>query len=210
MTPEGRVYIVDDDAAVRRALSRLLRSAGFQTDSYATAAEFLSALPQLPPGGCLLLDIRMPSMDGLELQSHLKRQGVGLTIIMMTGVGDVPMAVRTMKAGASDFLEKPFDDEQLVRSISAALDSHTSADHDREAYAAATRIATLSPREKQVLDGLVAGQPNKVIAGHLGLSVRTVEGHRVRMLERLGAHRLAEAIRLAVLANLAPSAEKRE
>jgi two-component system response regulator FixJ len=128
----------------------------------------------------------------------------------MTGDGDVPTAVRAMKAGARDFLEKPFDDEQLLGSITAALNSNTPEDHDRQANAAATRIAMLSPREKQVLDGLVAGQPNKVIAGHLGLSVRTVEGHRVRMLERLGTHRLAEAIRLAVLANLAPSEENRE
>jgi two-component system response regulator FixJ len=210
MTTEGRVYIVDDDVAVRRSLSRLLRSAGLQTESYATAAEFLSALPQLPPGGCLLLDIRMPGIDGLELQSRLKRQGVWLPIILMTGDGDVPTAVRAMKAGARDFLEKPFDDEQLLGSITAALDSNMPEDHDRHANAAATRIAMLSPREKQVLDGLVAGQPNKVIAGHLGLSVRTVEGHRVRMLERLGTHRLAEAIRLAVLANLAPSEENRE
>jgi two-component system response regulator FixJ len=208
MNFEGRVYIVDDDAAVRRSLSRLLKAAGLQVESYATAADFLPAAAQLPPGGCLLLDVRMPGMDGLELQSHLKQQGIQLQIVLMTGDGDVPTAVRAMKAGAFDFLEKPFDDEQLLRTIDAALYSNASR-NEKVAMAAAERIALLSPREKQVLEGLVAGQPNKVIAGHLGLSVRTIEGHRIRMLERLGTHRLAEAIRLSVMASLAPS-NKRE
>jgi two-component system response regulator FixJ len=202
---ERCVYIVDDDPAVRRALSRLLQSADLKAKAFASAAAFLRAAPDLPGGGCLLLDIRMPEMDGLELQARLATVGVGLPIVFMTGQADVPTAVATMKAGALDFLEKPFDDEQLLRSLNAALDSHAPKDRDQHITAAVARVAMLSPREKEVLKGLMAGQQNKVIAAQLGISVRTVEGHRIRMLERLGTHRLAEAIRLAVLASLAPT-----
>ena len=210
MNPKARVHIVDDDAAIRRSLTRLLTSAGFEAVAYARPMDFLQAAPALPPGDCLLLDLRMPDMDGLELQSKLNQIGVTLPVVVMTGDGDVSTAVRAMKAGAIDFIEKPFDDEQLLGSIAAALEVLAPQDHDQQALSAAKRIAALSPREKQVLDGLVAGHPNKVIASQLGLSVRTVEGHRIRMLERLGSHRLAEAIRLAVMASLAPSDPKRE
>jgi two-component system response regulator FixJ len=201
----ARVHIVDDDAAVRRSLTRLLKSAGFDAVSYAMPMDFLDAATGLPPGDCVLLDLRMPEMNGLELQAKLNQLGIKLSIILMTGDGDVTTAVRAMKAGAVDFIEKPFNDEQLLSSIATAHDVGAPQNHDEQSLAAAKRIAALSPREKDVLDGLVAGHSNKVIAAHLGLSVRTVEGHRIRMLERLGTHRLAEAIRLAVMASLAPS-----
>jgi two-component system response regulator FixJ len=202
---ERCVYIIDDDPAVRRSLSRFLQSAGFKAKAFASAFSFLHVAPDLPAGGCLLLDIRMPEMDGLELQAQLATLGVGLPIVFMTGQADVPTAVETMKAGAADFLEKPFDDEQLLHSLDAALDSNAPKVRDEHLTVAVARVAMLSPREKEVLKGLMAGQQNKVIAAQLGISVRTVEGHRIRMLERLGTRRLAEAIRLAVLASMAPT-----
>jgi two-component system response regulator FixJ len=143
-------------------------------------------------------------MDGLELQSRLLALGVLLPVIVMTGQGDVQSAVRAMKAGAIDFIEKPYDDEVLLNAIGAALGRAGAPDRDREMLEAARRIAALSPREREVLDALVAGRPNKVVAFDLGISVRTVEVHRARMMDRLGARQLAEAIRLAVMAKLAP------
>jgi two-component system response regulator FixJ len=145
----------------------------------------------------------MPEIDGLQLQGELDRLGCHLPVIVITGQGDVPTAVRAMRAGAVDFIEKPFDDERLILAIEAALANSGRVFWDREVAEAAERIATLSPRERQVLDAVVAGRQSKVIAHDLGLSVRTVEVHRARMLERLGTRRLAEAIRLAVLAGLA-------
>jgi two-component system response regulator FixJ len=206
MVVERHVYIVEDDEAVSRSLSRLLRSAGLEVDTFASPLAFIDIAPGLHHGGCLLLDVRLPDMDGLELQSRLVRGGVAMPAIIMTGQADVPTAVRAMKAGAIDFLEKPFDGEQLLRSINAAFDLHV--DREQQAIAAARRINTLTPREREVLDGLVAGRQNKVIATQLGISVRTVEGYRIRMLERLGTPRLAEAIRLAVIASLAPRDEE--
>jgi len=190
---------VDDDAAVRRSLQRLLSSAGHETASYDSALALLEAMP-LPLDGCLLLDVRMPGMDGLELQARLNRLGFRLPVIVMTGHGDIRTAVQAMKAGAVDFIEKPFDEEPLFTAIDAALEQELA---DPRIVEAVRRIATLSPRERQVLDALVAGRPNKTIAVALGLSVRTVEVHRAHMLERLGVETLAEAVRLAVMADMA-------
>jgi two-component system response regulator FixJ len=201
MPTERTVHIVDDDAAVRRSLERLLDSVGLKTVSYEGAAAFLDAAVGLP-AGCMLLDLRMPGIDGLELQARLPKLGVSLPVIVMTGQGDVQSAVRAMKAGAVDFIEKPYSDEALLSAIEAALARADRADPDGEAADARRRIATLSPRERQVLDALVAGRPNKVIAYDLGISVRTVEVHRARMMERLGVRQLAEAIRLSVMAGL--------
>jgi two-component system response regulator FixJ len=147
----------------------------------------------------------MPEMGGLEIQARLNRLGCPLPVIVMTGGGEVEDAVRAMKAGAVDFIEKPFDDERLLGAIEKALTISERSARNREAAEAAKRIGTLSRRERQVLDALSAGRPNKVIAYDLGISVRTVEVHRARMLERLGIRSLAEAIRLAVLATLAPA-----
>lgn len=198
------MHVVDDDADVRRLLERLLLSAGFTPVLYATPFDAIERAAELS-NGCILLDMGLPRMNGLELQGRLTALGVRLPVIVMTGQADVPTAVRAMKAGAVDFIEKPFDDDRLLGAIDAALASAGPAQREREAAEAAQRIGTLSPRERQVLDELVAGHPNKVIAYHIGISVRTVEVHRARMLHRLGTRQAAEAIRLAVLATLAPS-----
>jgi two-component system response regulator FixJ len=200
MQPERRIHIVDDDAAVRQALTRLLDAADFAVATYESAVEFLAAAPQLV-SGCILLDLRMPGIDGIEAQVQLKRLGIELPLIVMTGQGDIPTAVRAMKAGALDYIEKPFDGDRLVAAIEAALARPSHSCHNRDVAQAAAQIALLSRREREVLDGLVAGRPNKVIAHELGISVRTVEAHRARMLDRLGVH-LAEAVRLALLATL--------
>ena len=198
------VHVVDDDPAVRRSLERLLDAAGFHVVSYQSPAAFLNAASGLS-AGCVLLDIRMPGVDGLEVQARLNRLRVNLPVIVMTGHGDVPSAVRAMKAGAVDFLEKPFDDETLLNAIGGAFAKASRLiGGDREAVRAAQRIATLSPREREVLDALLAGRPNKVISFDLNISVRTVEVHRARMMERLGTKQFADAIRLAVMATLAP------
>jgi two-component system response regulator FixJ len=199
MTAERTVHVVDDDAAVRRSLERLLDAAGFNVILYETPMAFLAVAPGLSEG-CVLLDVRMPGMDGLTLQARLDNH---LPVVVITGQGDVQTAVRAMKAGAVDFIEKPYDDEVLVNAIELALSLPKQSDRNREATEAAQRVAALSPREHQVLDALVAGRPNKVIAYDLSISVRTVEVHRARMMERLGVRQLAEAIRIAVLARLA-------
>lgn len=205
---ERTVHVVDDDPGVRRSLERLLYSTGFEHVAYASALAFLEAVPGIS-AGCVLLDVLMPEINGLELQGDLNHLGFRLPVVVITGHGDIPTAVQAMKAGAVDFIEKPFDDERLIAAIEAALADFGRGFADREAATEAVeRIATLSPRERQVLDALVAGRPSKVIAYDLGISVRTVEVHRARMLERLGTRRLVEAIRLAVLADLAPDSAR--
>jgi two-component system response regulator FixJ len=203
MPAERTIHVLDDDVAVRRSLERLLGSMGFITVSYATPGSFLLAAPGLT-AGCVLLDVKMPGVGGLEVQASLKAIGFALPIIVITGQGDIQTAVRAMKAGASDFLEKPYEDEVLLRAIDAAFATGPHS-RDQQALDAVQRIAELSPREREVLEALVAGASNKVIAFDLGLSVRTVEVHRARMMGRLGTRQLAEAIRLAVLATLAPA-----
>jgi two-component system response regulator FixJ len=203
LSPDRTVHVVDDDAAVRRSLERLLDAAGFHVVSYDSSSAFLQTARGLS-AGCVLLDIQMPGVDGLEVQSVLNRLRVPLSVIVMTAHGDVASAVQAMKAGAVDFLEKPFDDKTLLNAIEAALAKAGRRVGDREPVKAAQLIATLSPRERDVLDGLLAGRPNKVIAFDLGISVRTVEVHRARMMERLGTRRLADAVRFAFLAKLAP------
>jgi two-component system, LuxR family, response regulator FixJ len=198
---ERIVHVVDDDAAVRRSLERMLDSAGLHAISYVSSLAFLDAAPNLLPG-CLLLDIKMPGMDGLELQAVLRQRDVLIPVIMMTGQSDVQSAVRAMKAGAVDFIEKPYSDDVLLSAIEAALARVDRADLDRETSEAAKRIATLTPREHEVLVALVMGRPNKVIASDLGISIRTVEVHRARMMDRLGVRQFAEAVRLAVLARI--------
>jgi two-component system response regulator FixJ len=200
---ERRIYIVDDDRAFCMSVERLLRSAGLTAVSYHSASAFLNAVRDLAHG-CVLLDVRMPGMGGLELQSKLKSLDFKLPIIVMTLKGDMQTAVRAMKGGAVDFIEKPFNDEGLIGAINAAF-ALAPGSHDSESIDAAQRVAALSPRERQVLDALVAGRVTKQIAYELGISTRTVEVHRVRMLMRLQTHSLAVAIRLAVMAALAPT-----
>jgi two-component system response regulator FixJ len=201
---ERRIYIVDDDRAFCMSVERLLRSAGLTAVSYHSASAFLNAVSDLAHG-CVLLDVRMPGMGGLELQSKLKSLDFKLPIIVMTLKGDMQTAVRAMKGGAVDFLEKPFNDEGLIGAINAAFALAPGLSHDSESIDAAQRVAALSPRERQVLDALVAGRATKQIAYELGISTRTVEVHRARMLMRLQTHSLAVAIRVAVMAALAPT-----
>jgi two-component system response regulator FixJ len=198
MRYEAVVHIVDDDESLRRALYRLLRSAGYNAITYGTATAVIDAAPQL--SGCLLLDLRMPDMDGLEAHARLVALGVRLPVIVVTGHGDVPTAVRAMKAGALDFIEKPIDEDRLLTAIEAALSDGARKTRDDEALHATQRMAALSPRERQVLEGIVSGKPNKQIAYDLKISVRTVEVHRTRLMVRLGTHNIAGAIRTAVLA----------
>jgi len=205
MTGKRIVHVVDDDAAIRRALVRLLRSEGLEAVAYETAQAVLDAGPSLS-SGCILLDLQMPGMDGLELLARLGELGVELPVIVVTGHGDVPTAVRAMKAGAVDFIEKPIDETQLFAAIDAALAEKKFAGRERAVAGATERLALLSPRERQVLEAIAIGRPSKLIAYDLGISVRTVEVHRAHMLDRLGVRNMAEAIRIAVMATLAEPA----
>ncbi len=202
------VHIIDDDGAVRDSLALLLDSAGIAVRTYDSATAFL-ALARGLGAGCVLTDVRMPDLDGLALQRRLAGAGVTLPVIVMTGHADVPIAVAALKAGALDFLEKPFDDARLIDAVRSALS--TSRDAQRQAVAAAriaTRLASLTPREREVLDLLVAGNPNKTIAYDLGSSPRTVEVHRSRVMEKMGARSLAELVRMVIAATPETAARK--
>ena len=202
MWVERIVYIVDDDAAVARSLKILLLSAGIISTAYESAADFLAAIGGLRPG-CLLLDVWMPGMTGLELQDWLKAIGFSMPIVVMTEQGDTQTAVKAMKAGAVDFIEKPFDDESLLATLDEAWAKAGELARSDESAEALDRVSSLTPREREVLDAMVEGRLNKTIAFDLAISVRTVEAHRARLFERLGVNGLAEAVRLAVLAKLA-------
>ena len=198
MAEAALVHVIDDDEAVRNSLELLLKSAGFSARTYASARAFLAASAGLV-GGCVLTDVRMPEMDGLELQRHLTELGNRIPVIVMTGHGDVPIAVEALKAGATDFLEKPFDDEQLLAAVKEALTASQRAREEQAAVAAiAARRSSLTPREREVMELLVTGQPNKTIAYHLGSSPRTIEVHRRRVMEKMGAHSLPELVRMAI------------
>jgi two-component system response regulator FixJ len=200
MAAERTVYVLDDDAAVLRSLERLLSSANFEPITFDHPDAFLMAARTFKTG-CVLLDVRLPGMSGLDVQAQLLKMRNDLSIIVVTGQGDIQTAVRAMKAGAADFLEKPYGDDALLGSIEAAFGKET----DLDIADAIRRVATLSTREREVLDGLLAGRPNKLIAYELGISVRTVEVHRARMMERLGMRQLADVIRLGVMARLSES-----
>ena len=198
MAGSAIVHVVDDDAAVRDSLGLLLESAGFSVRTYGSATAFLADLPQ-HAAGCVLTDVRMPELDGLALQRRLHEQGSRLPVIVMTGHGDVPIAVEALKAGAVDFLEKPFDDEHLLVAVRGALAASQRTDQEAAAAAAiADRLASLTPREREVLERLVAGLPNKTIAYDLGSSPRTVEVHRARVMEKMGARSLPELVRMTI------------
>jgi two-component system response regulator FixJ len=201
MATKRTVYVLDDDDAVLRSLERLLNSANFEPITFNRPEVFL-AEAQTFKSGCVLLDVRLPGMSGLEVQARLHKMRDDLPVIVMTGEGDIQTAVRAMKGGAADFLEKPYSDHTLLMAIEAAFEKEHRFNRDSEIVEATRRLAILSPREREVLDGLLAGQPNKLIAYQLGISVRTVEVHRARMMERLGMRRLAEALRLAIIARL--------
>ena len=196
MTHDAVVHLIDDDDAVRQALGFMLTAAGFAVRLYDSATAFLDVLPTVQPG-CVITDVRMPGIDGLELQRRLKALQVGLPVIVMTGHGDVPLAVEAMKAGAVDFIEKPFSDTTLLSAIRIAADRHTrDARRGEEVAAIQGKLATLSAREMEVLDGLVAGLPNKTIAYDLNISARTVEVHRANLMTKMGAASRSELVRM--------------
>ncbi|MBV9814483.1 MAG: response regulator transcription factor [Alphaproteobacteria bacterium] len=208
MARERYVYIVDDDEAVRDSLCVLLESRGYSVQNFASAPEFLAAAAALPAGS-LIVDIRMPEMDGLELQQRLIERKLDFPLVVITGHGDVPMAVRAMKAGAVDFIEKPFASEAILDSLAAAFARLTMpTGQDQAAGEAASKLNLLSPREREVLEGLLAGLPNKSIAYDLGISPRTVEIHRARVMDKMGARSLSELIRLALAAGMQPSSDR--
>jgi two-component system response regulator FixJ len=194
------VHVVDDDDSVRRSVGFMLKTSGYRVRSFASGAEILKESKSLEPG-CVLLDIRMPGMDGLEVQEALQSHGVSLPVIIMTGHGDVPLSVRAMKAGAIDFIEKPFEKDVLITAIESGFAVLKRADSGREkAKDAAVRLQVLTPREREVLDGLAQGLPNKTIAYDLGISPRTVEIHRANLMTKLEVRSLSEALRLAFAA----------
>lgn len=197
MTEPYPLYVVDDDDAIRRSLAFLLKTSGFAVQVFEGGLPFLKAAAGLEPG-CVLLDVRMPDMDGLEVQRELRARGVMLPVIIMTGHGDIDMAVAAMKAGASDFIEKPFEKATLLACIeSARKQSIATRGLGVRAQEAQARLNILTDREREVLDGLVEGLPNKTIAYDLGISPRTVEIHRANLMQKLEVRSLAEALRIA-------------
>lgn len=202
MTDKLLVHVVDDDEAIRRSVAFLLKTSGYVVKLYASGTEFLKEAARVERG-CILLDVRMPDIDGLEVQQRLRELGVMLPVIIMTGHGDIDMAVRAMKAGAADFIEKPFEKLLLLEALDAAA-QRLAADvlADRRSEDARTRLNVLTPRERDVLSGMVDGLPNKTIAYDLGISPRTVEIHRANLMQKLGVHSLSEALRIAFTARL--------
>lgn len=198
--PEALVHVIDDDEAVRVSLAFLLEMADLPTRTYDSALAFLEVVPELQTG-CIVTDVRMPGMSGLDLVNRLKILGVTLPVIVITGHADVPLAVEAMRAGVVDFLEKPFDDTTLVAAIRAALNLQVKAarqSSEREGFE--QMLATLSGREREVLQGVLAGKLNKIIAFELGISPRTVEVYRANVMSKTGAHSLSELVRIAMLA----------
>lgn len=191
------VVVVDDDAAVRDALDSLLRSVGLQTRVLGAPSELLQAvLPDVP--GCIVLDVRLPGISGLDLQGQLAAQGIHLPIVFMTGHGDIPMTVRAMKAGAVDFLAKPFRDQDMLDAVSAAIERDTRRRQDMAARGSLeARYATLTPREREVMAHVVAGLMNKQVAGALHLSEITVKIHRGNVMRKMGVRSLADLVRHA-------------
>lgn len=204
MSSSQIVHVIDDDVAVRQSMAFLLSTAGYAVRVHESATAFLKSLPGAD-SGCIVTDVRMPGMDGLELQSRLKAMNVALPVIVITGHGDIGLAVQAMKAGAVDFIEKPFDDDILLAAIRSAL-ARSLHNVEREAQVAeiGRRLSSLSDRERDVLEGLVAGKPNKIIAHGLGISARTVEVYRANVMTKMRADSLSELVRMAILAGKGP------
>jgi two-component system response regulator FixJ len=202
MSDNRVVHIVDDDDAVRQSLAFLLSSAGLPVRLYDSAGAFLAGLASVQ-GGCVITDVRMPDMTGIELLRKMKAQACGLPAIVITGHGDVALAVEAMKAGAIDFIEKPFDEDTILSAVQSALDHAQREERGGEDRAAVTaKLALLSERERQVLEGLISGHPNKTIAYSLGISPRTVEVYRSNLMTKMEAKSLSELIRMAILAQV--------
>ena len=198
MAHRGKVYVIDDDEAMRDSLDFLLAAADFQVSLFKTALDFLEALPTLD-FGCVVSDVRMPDIDGIELLKRLKAGGSLFPVVIMTGHGDVPLAVEAMKLGAMDFLEKPFEDDRLIGMIEAALrQAEPGVKNEAATIEIQSRIASLSPRERQVMDGLIAGLSNKLIAREYDISPRTIEVYRANVMTKMQAASLSELVRLAM------------
>jgi two-component system response regulator FixJ len=205
MTADADAHVIDDDEAVRESIEFLLRTAQLTVKTYETASAFLAVAPTVG-SGCIITDVRMPGMSGIDLLRRLKEMGLRLPVIVITGHGDVPLAVEAMKFGAVDFLEKPFDDDVLLAAVRSALDrSEASAQLETERAEIRARIALLTNREHEVLDGLVAGHPNKIIALDLNISPRTVEIYRANVMTKMKAGSLSELVRMALVAGVMKS-----
>lgn len=192
------VFLVDDDPDVREAISFLLTAEGLAVESFASPREILDYITP-DHAGCFLLDVRLPDMNGLELQEALQKRNIRLPIIFISGHGDIPMAVRAINAGALDFIEKPFNDELLLEKVNNALEINRSErEFHRDKLEVEKRLATLTPREREVMEGILKGKLNKIIAYDMGVSVRTVEVHRAHVLEKLGARNSSDMVRLVL------------
>ena len=199
MISSSVVHVIDDDDAARESLAFLLGTAEFVFKTYESAKAFLDALPATN-AGCVITDVRMPEIHGIELLRRLRSQGIGLPVIVITGHGDVPLAVEAMRAGAVDFIEKPYEGELLLGAVRSALSAQgAGATREAERTDIQRRLAELSPRERQVLDGLVTGQPNKTIAYDLGISARTVEIYRANLMTKMQASSLSHLVRMELI-----------
>jgi two-component system, LuxR family, response regulator FixJ len=205
MTADADAHVIDDDEAVRESIEFLLRTAQLTVKTYESAAAFLAVAPTIN-SGCVITDVRMPGISGIDLLRRLKELQIRLPVIVITGHGDVPLAVEAMKFGAVDFLEKPFEDEVLLASVRTALNrSEASAQVETERAEIRARIATLTNREHEVLEGLIAGHPNKIIAFDLSISPRTVEIYRANVMTKMKAGSLSELVRLTLVAGVMKS-----
>lgn len=201
------IHIVDDEEPIRRSLAFLLRTSGYSVQTWESGAAFLREA-RTTRAGCVLLDIRMPEMDGLEVQARLLEQGITMPVVLLTGHGDITQAVAAMRAGAIDFLEKPFDRDKLLQAVEAGFRRlRDAADQRAQSVAAQVQVAALTEREREVLAGLACGYPNKTIAFDLGISPRTVEVHRANLMAKLRVNTFADALRIAFAAGLGEDSE---
>lgn len=200
MAHDKLVHVVDDDDAVRRSVAFMLKHAGYRVENHVSGLAFLK-VAKAAERGCVLLDVRMPEMDGLEVQQAMVERGIDMPVVILTGHGDIGIAVKAMRAGAVNFIEKPYEKEALIDAIEDAMSRLDRKHHlEMKAHEAQVRLASLTGRERDVLDGLVQGFPNKTIAYDLGISPRTVEIYRANMMEKLRVRSLSEALRIAFAA----------
>jgi two-component system, LuxR family, response regulator FixJ len=208
MQPEAIVYVIDDDDAVRQSLEFLLKTVSIDVRGFDSAKAFLEVLPSIK-SGCIITDVRMPEITGIDLLRRVKESGLDIPVIVITGHGDISLAVDAMKIGAVDFLEKPFDDDLLVAAVRSALNKDAdSAKHKAELAEIQDKLGALSNRERQVLEGLVAGSANKTIAFDLGISPRTVEIYRANLMTKMAANSLSDLVRMAMTAGILDKPKK--